>query len=79
MLTMINGEHLRGSLYGVTFSGSLLKRQFDRMIKLFISIIISASQIIQTFCLYILYEKFSMFGIKQIDSKSKSFYLNRKR
>lgn len=51
MLTMINGEYLHGSLYGVTFSGSLLKRQFDRMIKLFISIIISASQIIQTFCI----------------------------
>lgn len=49
MLTMINGEHLHGSLYGVTFSGSLLKWQFDRMIKLFISMIISASQIIQTF------------------------------
>lgn len=77
MLTMTNGEHLHGSLYSVTFSGSLLNRLFDRMIKLFLL----SSQLYKlhkSFCLYRLCEKFNVFGLKLTDSKPKSFDLNRK-
>lgn len=44
MLTMTNGEHLHGSLYGVTFSASL-NQPFERMVKT-TSSTISTSQII---------------------------------
>lgn len=75
---MTNGEHLHGSLYGVTVSGSLLKWQFDRMIKLFL-VSPQIHKLYKSFCLYRLCKKFNIFGAKLTGSKSKSFYLNRKR
>lgn len=76
MLTMTNMEHLHGSLYGGTFSGSLLNQPFER-IKYFyyhLSFTNYTHFFVCTDC-----EKFNMLGLKLTDSKSKCFDLNRKR
>lgn len=75
MLTMSNGEHLQDYLYGVTFSGLLLNRPFQRMVKLLSQL----HKLYKSFCLYRRCEKFSKFGLKLIHSKSRSFDSNRKR
>lgn len=72
MLTMTNEEHLHGSLYGVSFSGSLLNQPFDRMIKLFL-LSSQLHKLHRSFCLYRLCEKFNVFGQKLIESKPKKF------
>ena len=76
MLTMSNREHLQDSLYGVTFSGLLLNRPFQRMVKLLPS---QLHKLYKSFSLYRRCEKFNMFGLKLIHSKSKSFDSNGKR
>ena len=75
MLTMTHGERLHGSLYGGTFSGSLLSQPLERIQYFYYPSITDYTNLfVCADC-----EKFSMLGLKLTDSKSKCFDLNRKR
>lgn len=75
MLTT-NGEHLHGSLYGVTCSGLLLNQPFE-IVKYFYYHLSFTKHTNLFVCIDC--EKFNMFGLKLTDSKPKCFDLNRKR